>query len=82
VYQQEEEYNGAVAVEIENAVKEKARIQREYGFETHGMVFLSADRGRVIDTLGGHLMTNEEIAAALSDVLASVQAASPDSTGG
>ena len=82
MYQQEEEYNGAVEVEIENAVKEKARIQREYGFETHGMVFLSADRSRVIDTLGGHLMTNEEIAAALRDVLASAQTTSPDSTGG
>ena len=77
MYQQEEEYNGAVEVEIENAVKEKARIQREYGFETHGMVFLSADRSRVIDTLGGHLMTNEEIAAALQAVLAATGAPKP-----
>ena len=82
MYQQEKEYDGAVKVEIENAVKEKARIQREYGFETHGMVFLSADRSRVLDTLGGHLMTDEEIAAKLRDVLASVRSASPDSTGG
>ena len=74
MYQLEKQENGAVAVEIENAVKDKAMIQKAYGFETHGLVFFDASKTEVLKTMGGHMMKNEEIEASLREVLGSLSA--------
>jgi len=69
--QLEREEHGAIKVDIENATRDQEKIQREYGFKTHGMVFLDSTGTRVLKTLDGHMMTNEEIQQALNEVLAS-----------
>jgi hypothetical protein len=69
----EQQHRGVVAVEIENATKNQEKITREYGFKTHGLVFLDATGTRVLKTMDGHLMKNEEIERALNEVLRSLQ---------
>ena len=67
--QLEKQKGGAVKVVIENATKNKEMIQREYGFNTHGLVFLDSTGTEVLRTMDGHLMKNEEIERALEEVL-------------
>lgn len=69
----EKKHQGLVAVEIENATKNQAMITREYGFKTHGLVFLDATETKVLKTMDGHLMKNEEIERALNEVLSSLE---------
>jgi len=68
----EKDSSGTVVTSIENATDPeiKPMIQQTYGFKTHGLVFFAPDGETVQATMGGHLMTNEEIAAKLETVLA------------
>jgi len=72
--QLEKQEGGAVQVVIENATKNQEMIQREYGFKTHGLVFLDPTGTKVLKTMDGHLMKNEEIERTLHEVLSTQRA--------
>lgn len=64
------EYDGEVRVEILDATtaENKARIQGEFGFKTHGLVIYDG-QGAVRQKLDGHLLKEPEIRSALESVL-------------
>lgn len=70
----EADENGAIRVEIENANKNHAMIQKTYGFKSHGLVFLDANKEKVLATMDGHLMKPDQIQAELEKVLSAQRA--------
>ena len=67
----EREYDGEVGTEILDATtaENKAKIQGEFGFKTHGLVIYGGE-GTLLQKLDGHLLKEPEIRGALESVLA------------